>query len=519
MGTTVREGRWTGLGQFGRRQSLFPGDRSSSAAVDPVREGLDQIAAVFDSIQRDWATPISFNRRTAEAFGEFLLARARRTEADSLKAQGSYKNARLDLLVLGAGESLVLGAAFVEDLQQLFPKLHLKAMDSKTFAIDPEGLPIGPDTLILGVSHSGQYFNTLDDVKFLQAAHRLGHVGPVFVLTGQRASLMGQAVGQSFKSDAPFCERIFTDGVGWRLEEPHGLTTAAAHFTLSHLLLQLAEREAAEPSSDNGGLGLGVTDGDIRFLRSRLVETPRQIEEITGRNIKDFRLESPVHLALRRQGRWLSWFLVEPLVVSVLSAMHLGLVFAWGTNPVAAAVAALPVDLWNAVSPAFWSCAAVYGQVVYFFLMAPIVIALLLRAVMRRPLTDRFTGRNLYIAERGWVAFLVESFVRRLFALGYGFSGFQDPKAGDPAAGFIDEVAPSITRGDILVNGVSADPTLRATVGMVSTQLRGAPSFNQSAYAIGIGQEESASAKFHQFVSVGGVARFCGGHRQDRTAP
>ena len=193
-------------------------------------------------------------------------------------------------------------------------------------------------------------------------------------------------------------------------------------------------------------------------------------------------------------------------MVSVLSVIHLGVVFAWGTNPVAAAVAALPVGLWNAASPAFWSCAAVYGQVVYFFLMAPIVIALLLRAVMRRPLTDRFTGRNLYIAERGWVAFLVESFVRRLFALGYGFSGFQDPKAGDPAAGFIDEVAPSITRGDILVNGVSADPTLRATVGMVSTQLRGAPSFNQSAYAIGIGQEESASAKFHQFVSVGGVA-------------
>jgi hypothetical protein len=484
----------------------FRKDRSSSEAVDPVREGLDQIAAVFDSIQRDWASATSFNRRTAEAFGALLLAQARRSEADSLKAQGPSKNARLDLLVLGAGESLVLGAAFVEDLQQVFPKLHLKAMDSKTFAIDPEGLPVGLDTLILGVSHSGQYFNTLDDVKFLQAAHRLGRVGPVFVLTGQRATLMGQAVGQSFKTAAPFSERIFTDGVGWRLEEPHGLTTTAAHFTLSHLLLQLAERAAAEPSSDDDSSGLGISGDDIRFLRSRLMETPRQAEEITGRNIKGFRLESLKHAALRREGRWLSWFLVEPLVVSVLSVIHLGLVFAWGTNPVAAAVSALHLGLWNAPTPAFWSCAAVYGQVVYFFLMAPIVIALLLRTVMRRPLTDRFTGRNLFIAERGWVAFLVESFVRRLFALGYGFSGFQDPKAGDPTAGFIDEVAPSITRGDILVNGVSADPTLRATVGMVSTQLRGAPSFNQSAYAIGIGQEESASAKFHQFVSVGGVA-------------
>ena len=41
---------------------------------------------------------------------------------------------------------------------------------------------------------------------------------------------------------------------------------------------------------------------------------------------------------------------------------------------------------------------------------------------------------------------------------------------------------------------------------MVSTQLRGAPSLGQSAYAIGIGQEESARAKFHKFVSVGGAA-------------
>ena len=482
----------------------FHEGRSSSEAADPVREGLDKISAVFDSIQRDWDAPTSFNRRTAEAFCNFLLIQARHTETDSKKAQGPSKNARLDLLVLGAGESLVLGAAFVEDLQQLFPKLHLKAMDSKTFAIDPEGLPVGSDTLILGVSHSGQYFNTLDDVKFLQAAHRLGCVGPVFVLTGQMATLMGQAVGQSFKSEAPFGERIFTDGVGWRLEEPHGLTTSAAHFTLSQLLLQLAERAASEPSSDDGRLG--VSADDIRFLRSRLMETPRQAEELTGRNIKYFRLESPVHAALHREGRWLSWFLLEPLMVSVLSAIHLGVVFAWGTNPVVASVAALPEGMRNGVSPVFWSCVAVYGQAVYFFLMAPIVIALLLRAVMRRPLTDRFTGRNLYIAERGWVAFLVESFVRRLFALGYGFSGFQDPKAGDPAAGFIDEVAPSITRGDILVNGVSADPTLRATVGMVSTQLRGGPSLGQSAYAIGIGQEESARSKFHKFVSVGGAA-------------
>ena len=65
-----------------------------------------------------------------------------------------------------------------------------------------------------------------------------------------------------------------------------------------------------------------------------------------------------------------------------------------------------------------------------------------------------------------------------------------------------------VVSGDILVNGVSADPTLRATVGMVSTQLRGAPSLGQSAYAIGIGQEESAKAKFHKFVSVGGAAEF-----------
>jgi hypothetical protein len=470
---------------------------------DPVREGLDGIPALIASIQTSWEDASSLNRRTAEAFTRFILTRALRAEAVSHQTGGPAQNAQLDLLILGAGESLVLAGAFAEDLRRLFPKLHVLSLDSKTFATAPESIAVGPDTVVLGVSHSGQYFNTLDDVKFLRAVHECGGCGPVFALTGQIATLLGQAVGQSFKAGAPFGERIFTDGAGWRLEEPHGLTTVAAHFTLSQLLLRLAE--AAYKGDSRAGLG--VSNDDLQFLRSRIGESGAKAEEITGCTAKGYRLGSPMHRNLQREGRWLSWFLIEPLAVSVLSVLHLAVVFFLGVNPVTLAMKTLP-DAWvNVASPALWSCVLVYGQVAYFFLMAPVIIALLMRLIMGRPLADRFTGRNLYIADRGWVATLTESFVRRLFALGYGFSGFQDPKSGDIVAGFIDAVAPSITRGDVLVKGIPVDDRVRATTTMVSTQLRGGPSLNQSAYAVGIGQENSSRHKFHRFVSVGGAPR------------
>ena len=484
----------------------FRKDRSSSKAVDPVREGLDQIAAVFDDIQRDWAAPTSFNRRTTKAFAELLLARARRAEADSLKGQGPSKNARLDLLAPGAGESLVLGAVFVEDLQQVFPTLHLKAMDSKTFAIDPEGLPVGPDTLVLGVSHSGQYFNTLDDVKFLQAVHRLGLVGPVFVLTGQTATLMGQAVGQSFKSEAPFKERIFTDGVGSRLrrtprphhdrnpfhpQPPPATTGRAGGSRAVQRRCQIGigsrrQRHTIPAFAANGNPP--PSRGDHRAQHQRLPPgKPRACGTAPSRAVAivvprgtavgvDVERDSfgrglcmGNQPSCRRTGSD-SFGPVEcgPLCLLVLrGSLWSGGVF-------------LPYDSHcHRLTPADGDAASadrpVHGT---------------------EPLHSRTRMGGVFGG----------SFVRRLFALGYGFSGFQDPIAGDPTAGFIDEVAPSITRGDILVNGVSADPTLRATLEMVSTQLLGAPSFNQSAYAIGIGQEESAKTKFHQFVSVGGAA-------------
>ena len=137
---------------------------------------------------------------------------------------------------------------------------------------------------------------------------------------------MGQAVGQSFKSAAPFGERIFTS-MG-RLGDWKNLT-ALQPQSISPCSQTLAYNWQSgwepKPSSDDSSSILGVSDDDIRFLRSRVMETPRQAEEITGRNIKGFRLESLVHAGTTpAEGRWLSWFLVVAAGGVGVSAIHFG---------------------------------------------------------------------------------------------------------------------------------------------------------------------------------------------------
>jgi hypothetical protein len=108
------------------------------------------------------------------------------------------------------------------------------------------------NTLTLAMSQSGQTFNTLDAAKFLHTLHGLGKAGPVFLMTGEIDTLMGAAVGQCVKAEAPWVDRVFPTGPGWRTAEPATVSSAAAHASLTQLLLHLVRK--ARPIREQAAL-------------------------------------------------------------------------------------------------------------------------------------------------------------------------------------------------------------------------------------------------------------------------
>jgi hypothetical protein len=500
------EGRgWVSLSDNPYFQDQLP----DPAVDDKVGDGLKEVPRLLDSIAKDWNNPLSLNRRTADELSALLVEKFRGADKE-LDQRGEIKKSKqVDVLILAAGESLAVSKAFANDMKFLFrDNLNIEVMDSKRFASNPELVTVGPNTVVLGVSHSGQYFNTVDDVKFLQAVHDLGRCGPVFVMTGLLATPMGQAVGQSFKANAEFGNRIFTDGAGWRLEEPHGLTTVAAHFTFSQLLLHLGRtvRESL-PREDRF---MVISPKNFAFIQERVEGSIDRAEIIVGRDRRGYSLGTPEHEATVREGNWLSWFLVEALVAGIVTVLHLAGVFALNSNPVAWAVSALPAWVINAAPPLLWKGMLVYWQTAYFYVLGTVLIMWALRILMRRPGMDSFSGRSLFIADRGWAASLVESFVDRLWSLSYGFSKFRTPRGGDPLDGFVDKVAPVAGRGDVMVKGVQENPAIQGTTTRTSTQLQGAASFDRTPLSVGVGHGKGGSAKFNRYLALGGLAEWRG---------
>jgi hypothetical protein len=123
-----------------------------------------------------------------------------------------------------------------------------EAAELKVVCADGPQLELVP----LAISRSGQTFNTLDAVKFLHTLHGLGKAGPVFLMTGEIDTLMGAAVGQCVKAEAPWVDRVFPTGPGWRTAEPATVSSAAAHASLTQLLLHLVRK--ARPIREQAAL-------------------------------------------------------------------------------------------------------------------------------------------------------------------------------------------------------------------------------------------------------------------------
>ncbi len=507
---------------------------SSGRHPDRVLAEMSAIPAVLDRVQGDWDDPISLNRRTARVFSACLLANAQTWMTRQHERPGATVNSTLDLLLLGVENSLYVGQRFVEDLQRLLPRVHVRAVDAVSYCEDPRQYALGPETITLALSHSGQTFNTLDAVKFIQTLHRLGKAGPVFVMTGEIDSLMGAAVGQRVNANAPWCDRVFWTWGGWRTAEPATVSTAAMQATLTQLLLRLAydlrngdgfgTGSAARWGASSGfgagtgnrPFGLTATEDDLAKLDALARLSVCRAEALLGFTAEGWQVETPERAGLLRQGRYIARLITEPALAFIATAVHLFVMLWLGWTPVIGVQDLLHSTTGLAVFDASTS-EGLFLRVLFetaYFLFAGVAFMLMLRWLQGRPLWDRvFVGRTLVLGDETYVKNLQSQYVSKLFSLAYEFAGFAGIHAADTRSGeMLHTYGHRITRGLLLYLGLPdgrwpGRERAEAAVCMTSSQARGVQSMGTGALVFGIGHNPTSACKVDRFVHLGLSAR------------
>jgi hypothetical protein len=479
---------------------------------DQVLAEMTDIPAVLDRIQREWEDPSSLNRLTAAAFGAALLKNAKTWSNLRNGQDGPALNPELDLLILGVENSLYLADQFADDLRLVFPYLRVEAVDAVSYCEDTQRYGVGPSTTTLAVSQSGQTFNTVDAVKFIQALHALGKSGPVFVMTGEIDTLLGAAVGQSLKTDASWRERVFATAAGWRTAEPATVTSAATHATLTQLLLRLV-RDAGEDSPDQERpFGLAANDEDVQKLDALARLTVSRAAALFDRTAEGWKIKTKERSTLVREGKYLSRLLTEPATAFIASALHLFIMLWLGWNPVIGAQTAVEA----ATGWAVFDAGNLIGGLILvalqtgYFLFAGVAFTLLLRWWQGRPLWDRvFVGRTLVIGDVPYVKNLLAQYVSKLFSQAYEFAGFAAIHAANPRSGDLLHVyGHRITRGLLLFIGFPdgrwpGRERAEAAVGMTCSQARSVRNMGTGATVFGMGHNPESAGKVDRFLLLG----------------
>jgi hypothetical protein len=491
-------------------------ETAPKAIPDRVLAEMRDIPAALERIQREWDDPASLNRRTAAAFSKALFHNACAGPSCHHAPGGPSLSVTLDLLVTGVENNLALGRQFADDLRRVLPLLHVAAVDAVAYCEDPQRYAVGPSTVTLAISQSGQTFNTLDAVKFIRGLRDLNKAGPVFVMSGEIDSLMGAAIGQSVKAGAPWSARIFATGAGWRTAEPATVSAAATHATLTQLLLRLM-RDGRGVCPGNGlPFGLATNDDDLAKLDTLARLAISRSTSLLGRTAEGWDVETAARNVLLDEGEYLSRLLVEPALVFLFTAVHLFVMLWLGWNPVIGLEQLLYTSTgWAVLDPAraIGNLISVVGQTAYF-LFAGVAFTLMLRWAQGRPLWDRvFVGRALVIGEERYVKDLLAQYVSKLFSLAYEFAGFVGVHAADVRSGeLLHGYGHRITRGLVLFLGFpdgrwAGRERAEATACMTCSQARGVRHMDAGATVVGVGHNPALADKVDRFVLLGVCAR------------
>eukprot|EP00271_Cylindrocystis_brebissonii_P006821 TRINITY_DN1964_c1_g1_i1.p1 TRINITY_DN1964_c1_g1~~TRINITY_DN1964_c1_g1_i1.p1 ORF type:complete len:2019 (+),score=294.17 TRINITY_DN1964_c1_g1_i1:315-6371(+) len=487
---------WASPNYFATRPRTISWGAEDSLSADPVLE--------TNGVRTGGGGGASLNRRTGLALFEMLreVASAREREDGG----GGINRREIDVLVTGVENSLWVGEQFAADLQNLLPQLRVVPVSANKVigvignargAISTPGFSfcgietaLTSKTIVIALSQSGQTFPTLHATRILSKQCP----GRVFVCVGMLDSKMSAAVGQSFSADAPFTSRIMCTNAGWRSAEPASLSVAAAHATLTELMLLLAkELRGSFPKRNALGLRLTMTDvTDMERMRDSFVD--QASVNIVGTDAQGFDVPSDENLDLVTQGFQWGLHVLESPIGWFLAALYIFVTVVFGIPIFNSIRRALPLE--GDTKTAFTYIAHALDAAVYCYL--PIITALIQRVITGRQLMARLGTRTIVIADIPYVHQVLENFVSKMFSLSYWFASV-DVHGANPLDHFVHRFTHRVKRGVLLAIGrpdgrICSQTKCESWVLMALLQARTIVNLNAGAEAVTIGHNPHTSA-------------------------
>ena len=470
---------------------VLPLPKSLATDTDPVATDLADIPRIVQNIQDDWNAPhgISLNRLTAWHLGRRLKKRFQAREA------GRLTHNAVDVLVTGCEVSLWLGEQFAADLANVFKKLSVKCISSnKILGLLGQDFPIPQNghqyskegwdlanTIVIIVSHSGGTFGSLNVANLVQSLTQ-----SIFVVTSEWDTQIGKQLRQL---DTPmFDSRIFTTNCGVRPAEPCSISVVATHELLTHIFKYMAQIILAEPKFRLAA-GSILTDTDLSELERCTRDNIAALEEITGFDRDGNQLppdRAHDSIQLRAKGAHMAQHVLETPRVWIMIAVYVVLSVTLGKSLVTGLVEAAELaDVTGRVGYA----TRFIDSLIYLFL--PQLCMLLLRAVQRRPLLHRMTGRSVVIGDCPWVAQSAEAYLSKLFACAYSATSIA-VYSGNPSDHLVHRMTHRVVRGALLVCGrpdgrLTTLTTLENTVSLSVNQASSIQSLGYTCESLTIG--------------------------------
>ena len=444
---------------------------------DPVAHDIHSIPRILNEIKTVWQNPASLNRKSADYLVYLLTEKVQRFEQKRQKMfqAGLISQVRrmptVDLLITGEENSLWLGEKFAQDLKTIFPFLNVVTISAnqalQQISQNFSELYLGKNSLVLGITQSGQTFSTVKVLNTLDNLGSQGIIGEVFILTGELSSFINcdrgkgglTAVFQPSSLDNLPRHRIFVNGSGRRTAEPATLSVAAAEQTLTELLFYVA-KQIRKKFPDSNPFGMTLTQESLTVLEMMKEDfLDKTVVQITGTNVAGEAIQSSIKQKLTKGGRHWALHVTETPLVWAIHALYVLITVGWAipfgySIPLVKTVlglifdlAHLPQGLWGAIAP------IVTGADIAVYIFGPWLWTLLLRYFQGRQLLARMGKRTLVIGDVPWVNQLLQSYVSKLFSLSYGIASLEVHGA-NPQNYLLHGFGHRIVRGTLIFLGV-----------------------------------------------------------------
>lgn len=426
----------------------------AAGAKDPVEYDIQDISRVLAEVDSVWQDPTSYNRQSADYLAELLIERANvwrqeQRAAVNVQPDSNFSKRPLDLLITGTENSFWLGEQFAKDLLILFPGLQVQAISSnqvlRKLRDGHRKLRLGEHSIVLAISQSGQTFPTLQATQAFEALCQQQKIGELFLMTGELCSLMGSAISQYYYPDSSFTRRIFVNGSGRRMAEPATVAIAAAHASLTAILLNLSYQLRSRFPDRQGPFNMFLTKEHLLHLeqmKDNLLKS--RVVSLTGSTFDRKPVKSVEHQTFVRGGQQWAAHIIEPLIVWAVHAAYIVVTVGLGVPPVQ--------TLFHTVR-ASWLLPVATLTDILMYIFGPWLWAIGLRYLQKRSLMARTGNRTIVIGDVPWVHRLLQSYVSKLFSLSYGIAS-PSVHSSNPKDHFLHYFGHRITRGTLLFLGI-----------------------------------------------------------------